>query len=683
MLRGMNAWSTCCWSLALAVALMACSKEEDALPPAPEVVQEVQLSETDEQETACEPVVTDLTDAMTPELIPIPTAAGTDEQEHALALVEEAARDSEDIFFWATYDQTKQVFRLSRQVDGTLKELVFKRSKQASHRARFDIVNGQMSDFFPNVDPLHLADSDALFAAYSNPNGLTYTEHGYEEGEARMGFLSQEATSYPLAFERIASLFQSSHAPDVIVEFKPDAKGGPGTHGSLDLLQSRAALVLGGAGVKQGIVLDDIATLTDVAPTVLAAMGAPTTAGKSLLGTFEDGLYLKRQDGRVLHEALALDSCNPAQRAVIIVLDGLMASELNHQLLSSAPDVDLPHMGSIASTGSIYRGGATSPWPSFSAPGHMTIGTGVWSGHHGIVSNSVHDRETRSTIGFFEFISNPQMLLEDSSAFLKIYEELVHPDVETLAQAVHRGFGDWQPETGNGAFVAVLNDLPILGADRTSFDLISPTSAGFNQNLDLTSLADDFALNQALELLEDNSLPTPKLLQLSLYTTDKAGEAAGPHSNLLRKALSDMDARIGELIAAYKGRNAFKDTLWVLVADHGMALQDSSKPKNFSKKLSETGLKFWSMTGMIYLRTLALNVSMNGLTAQVGVSDHGNNQALSGVTVTCSGCNPNSATTDEKGTLTFQLPAGALVEFEAKHPEYNPQTETVGTPFTE
>ena len=402
-----------------------------------------------------------------------------------------------------------------------------------------------------------------------------------------------------------------------------------------------------------------------------------------MLGEFEDGLYLKRQDGRVLDEALTSDSCQRAKHAVIILMDGLMASELNHQLVSDDANIALPTMRSIAQDGVIYRGGAVSPWPSFSAPGHMTIGTGVWSGHHGIVSNSLHDREERTNVSFFGFISKPEMLIEDSSAFLKVYERFVNPEVETLAQATHRAFGNWNADTDQGAFVAVLNDLPILGADRTSFDLISPTSPTFNRNLDLTSLADDFALNQALELLEDKSLPTPKVLQLSFYTTDKAGEEAGPHSDLLRKELPAMDNRISELTKAYQDRGVFQDTLWVLVSDHGMALQNTSNTRNFATKLADTGLKFQNITGMIYLHTLSLDITMAGLEATVIIRDHGNNQAVSGATVKCSGCTPSSATSDESGTLVFKLPAGALVEFEANHPSYNSQEQTVGTPLTE
>jgi phosphonoacetate hydrolase len=631
----------------------------------------------------CELLPSELASLMLPGFEPMPASSGIDAEEISVTKIEEVAAAASDVFFWATYNHETEAYSLKRSVDGSTRELTFRRSPKVSNRAAFDVLSGTISDFFKSTDPLHLSELSELNEAYQNPNEQVYSDLGYALDEPRMGFLNVDTTSYPLALERIAGLFQASTAPDVIVEFKPDSKKGPGTHGCLDVLQSRATLILGGAGSKANVVLDEVAALTDVAPTILAALGAPTTEGRSLLGEFSEGLYLKRQDGRVLVEALDLSDCQHAKHAVVILLDGLMASEINHQILSDDPDIDLPHMRSIAEQGVVYRGGAVTNWPSFSAPGHMTVGTGVWSGHHGIVNNSFHDRKEHTTISFFGFISKPEMLVQDSSAFLKVYEQHVHPEIETLAQAAHRAFGPWDPDTNEGAFVAVLNDLPILGADRSSFDLLAPTSPSFTHNLDLTNLADDFALNQALSLLEDASLPTPKILQLSFYTTDKAGEEAGPHSDLLRASLPSMDARIGELMDAYEARDARKDTLWVLVSDHGMALQDPSVTRTFAAQLSETGVKLTNVSGMLYLHTLGLDITMDGLAATVVVRDHGNGKPVAMATVKCSGCDPKSGQTGEDGTLLFKVPAGAIVDFNATHPNFNPKEKTIGTPLTE
>ena len=118
---------------------------------------------------------------------------------------------------------------------------------------------------------------------------MTLEAHGYDPaGDARVGWLPAAAQSYPMALRRLATLFDAPDAPDAVVAWRPWAGGGVGTHGGLGLLQSRAALILSGPGARRGVVLDASAALVDVAPTVLAALGAPTTGGTSEAGLHDD-----------------------------------------------------------------------------------------------------------------------------------------------------------------------------------------------------------------------------------------------------------------------------------------------------------------------------------------------------------------------------------------------------------
>jgi hypothetical protein len=59
--------------------------------------------------------------------------------------------------------------------------------------------------------------------------------------------------SYPLAYEKIAQLFDSPNAPDMIVNPKSYQYGRqPGQHGAADVVQARAPLVFSGPGIGQG-----------------------------------------------------------------------------------------------------------------------------------------------------------------------------------------------------------------------------------------------------------------------------------------------------------------------------------------------------------------------------------------------------------------------------------------------
>lgn len=683
-------------SLLLTVALVSCSEPTRVPPPdsSPDLgVQadadgpEGQDETSEAGQDGCGMAVGPSSDLLTPRLPIPPLGPGLDSAEAgAYALFSDAVANSEGVLMTATYDHDAGNYRLERWIAGVHHVMTFRRGV-ADGALSFDVMSGSAADFFASTNGLRYPDRASLFVGYEDPQQASWPDLGYATEDPRVGFLNAETTAYPRAMERIASLFDAPQGPDVMVEFLPFSKGGPGTHGGLGLLQSRATLILSGAGVRTGVTLAVEATLADVAPTVLAALGASTIGGVSQAGDWSDGLYLTWQDGRALVEALETAECETAQRAVIMTFDGLMATELNHQLLSESPDVDLPHLRALAHEGVVFEGGATSPWPSFSAAGHMSIGTGVWSGHHGIINNIFHDRASGESINFFAFIADPKLLLSDSGAFLATYEAFVPPAVESLAQAVHRNFGAYVPaETGlgEGAFVAVLNDFAVLGADRTSFDLLSSSTLTSRAKLALAELADDFALNQALDLLDDPTLPVPKLLMLSFYSTDKAGEGAGPHSDLLLNTLKEVDKRVGELRTAYAARAGDAGTLWVMVSDHGMELQDPARATNFATRLAESGLKVHQpMQGMIYFKTLTLTVTLDGLVATARVSDHDNDSALQGVEVRCLTCTPTLASSDAAGEATFSVPAGTVLEFEATHSEFNPQTYTVATALTE
>ena len=87
--------------------------------------------------------------------------------------------------------------------------------------------------------------------------------------------------AYPLAATRLRSFFADpDRSPDLAVVHTPrhhfPAEGGHvGEHGSLDVIQSRAPLILSGAGVARHGYVDGWARLVDVAPTLATLAGVP------------------------------------------------------------------------------------------------------------------------------------------------------------------------------------------------------------------------------------------------------------------------------------------------------------------------------------------------------------------------------------------------------------------------
>ena len=72
-------------------------------------------------------------------------------------------------------------------------------------------------------------------------------DSGFPGDDANAAYVEPEHLSYPLAYERIAQLFDSPHAPDIVVNPKAYAFGRqPGQHGALDVIQSRSPLIFSG-----------------------------------------------------------------------------------------------------------------------------------------------------------------------------------------------------------------------------------------------------------------------------------------------------------------------------------------------------------------------------------------------------------------------------------------------------
>ncbi len=485
---------------------------------------------------------------------PMSEHRGVDELEReGYEMLREVVLEDEGVFFIATYDAEIDAFVVESGPEAERKRLVFKRMVEEAGGVSYEVVEGEVSELFPSTDPRLYSSYQEVHDAFENPNDVDLSAIGYADDDPRVGFLPPEGQSYPFPMVRIATFFDAPDAPDAVVTLKPWATWAAGTHGGMSMLQSQSTLFFSGAGAREGVVLDEVALLADAVPTALAALGAGTTGGMGPDGRYDDGLYLLRQDGRVLWEALAEDPCERARHVVIVLFDGAQAFELNHQLLDEDPEVDLPVLRELARNGAVYRHGAVANFPSLSAPGHMTAGTGLWSGHHGFIANAFFGREDQKKVKPFSLIADVRDTMAHPEKAIAIYERGVAPGVETLAQAAHRALGEFDPETREGAFVAVFFEIAIGGADFTTIDYLNASGAVPDGTSSLAKyrIADDIGIAQVEALLGNEEHPVPTVLQVSFISTDAAGEMEGPSSDLLRDVLAQMAARVGRILAAY------------------------------------------------------------------------------------------------------------------------------------
>lgn len=521
---------------------------------------------------------------------------------------------------------------------------------------------------------------------------------GFSGTDPAKAFVEPEHLTYPFAYERIAQLFDSPNAPDLIVNPKSYAFGRqPGQHGALDIIQSRAFVFFRGPGVKTGMI-DAACCQTDIAPTVAHLMGFPLIDGRDVTGrkSSERGkppdVYLRRQDGRVLTEILDVDGRGKVrrhpERVYIFDLDGLSSSELSYRL--EQPANDLPNLRRLMEGAAGFRYGCVVTFPSITWPSHNSIGTGVWCGHHDIVNPTYYLRERRQMV-------TPQGQQFDTAGFLG-------RDVETLFEAFHRVYGPWQG--GEGAFTASIHDPCGRGADHAALErrvigersrlqaLTAEGQADINPRwqadrkgaVHAMATVDNRGVAQVLTLFADDTYPSPVFVYHALYLPDSGGHDYGPHHEGLREALDETDVRIGRVLEVLEERGLLDETLFVVTADHGMAAVNAGMGANQVGLLPREGMKCQVSDCLVYLLDMAVEVApaADGRTATItvvenDVDESGEQLPVADAEVVVSG--PGAAVlararTDRHGVAGAPLPPDLAPEeivISVHHDRFNPR----------
>ncbi len=356
--------------------------------------------------------------------------------------------------------------------------------------------------------------------------------------------------SYPDAVRRLASAFADpSRSPDLYVihtprHYWPERGGHLGEHGSLDAGQSRAPLLLSGAGVMASGTLQRAARVIDVGPTLGYAAGREHAAWEGI------PLY---------------DVIEPGARHVLGLLwDGVNSNDL----LKLAAEGELPNVARLLDRGCALAGGAIAEFPSVTLVNHTSALCGVGPGIHGIVGNVFYDRA-----------SGARLLANDSSTWHRACD-LLRPGVQTMF------------EVCDGLSTAGVNEPIDRGAGYSTFELIRQAGAsdgakGMSSALPppqedrhatqefvasdpdyaWSTQVDAFGLEQVKELLGGDS--PPDLLWWNTTLTDTGHHGGGPYSPEARAAMMDADRRLGVVLDLLERQGMLERTAILLTADHG------------------------------------------------------------------------------------------------------------------
>jgi len=515
---------------------------------------------------------------------------------------------------------------------------------------------------------------------------------GYSGTDPAKAFVVPEHISYPLAYERIAQLFDSPNAPDIAISPKSFAFGRqPGQHGTIDVVQSRAPLVFSGPGVSEGVT-DTICAQVDVAPTLAKLLGLPLIDGKDSTGrtSSERGVardvYLKRQDGRVIEQIL--DGASAPERAYILLFDGLSNTELQERLERDRESI--PNISRLIDRGLMFRYGTTVNFPSITWPSHNALGSGAWCGHHDVVNPTYYTRETRQVV-------TPQGQVWDTAKF-------VSDEIETLYEALHRAFGRWDGRTG--VITASLNEPCVKGAAHATLerrllvdeekmrelvrenrsDTDPRWKAEGQESIHRYSYADIQGTVQSLMLFDHPTQPPPIFTFHEFSLTDAVGHLYGPHDPAVRDALIETDKRVGKILTLLDQRGLFDTTLFVITADHGMAPINVELAADPAQAVIDAGLKAVVTEPLIYLLDMEVTVeaALDGRTATVTVLENdvdarGEKPAVAGAQIELvghGGAVLAGGMTDAFGVAGLPLPVGVdptdLV-ISVHHEKFNPR----------
>ncbi len=537
-----------------------------------------------------------------------------------------------------------------------------------------------------------IADQDPHAVATIEEELEAARQSGHPTDDPNMAFIEPEQLSYPLAYERIAQLFDSPNAPDLVLNPKSYAFGRqPGQHGALDVVQSRAPLCFSGPGVRPGVSAT-AARHIDIAPTIAQLMGFPKIAGRDACGRPSNDVYFRRQDGRPLDEIMDLDANSEPrarpERVYILHLDGFANDEL-HGRLKNEPEA-LPNLRRLIERGHRFRYGSIVNFPSITWPSHNTIGTSCWGGHHDVVNPTYYLRETREVI-------TPQGNQFDTAKFLG-------RDVETLYEAFHRVYGPWEGD--RGAFTAAIHEPCTRGADHSvlerriigdrerlralTIDCLDDIGRRWTedgmQGAQNEATVDSRGIAQVLVLFTDASHPPPIFVFHEFTLPDGTAHDYGPHHPGHRDAIDETDKRIGRILRMLDERGLFESTLFLIVADHGMAATNVELAADQVELLPREGMKAVVPAPLIYLLDMAVEIehARDGRTATLTVlvndaDASGERPPVAGAEVTVSG--PQGivvarAKTDSGGVAGVPLPADLPahdIVIAIHHDDYNPR----------
>jgi len=194
-----------------------------------------------------------------------------------------------------------------------------------------------------------------------------------------------------------------------------------------------------------------------------------------------------------------------------------------------------PNIVAMAARGATAQDGMIPSYPSVTFPNHLSLITGLYPEHHGIVANSFYDPARQQR---FTYADPPTVL--DGSWYSGV-------PLWSLAE-LH--------QMRSACFFWPGSEAEIAGK-RPSYYL------AFDPNI-----PNDRRVAQVLAWLRLPPAERPHFITLYMAEVDGAGHGFGPDSPQVAEAVQSLDAEIGKLLAGLDATHLPIDL--IVLADHGM-----------------------------------------------------------------------------------------------------------------
>ena len=262
--------------------------------------------------------------------------------------------------------------------------------------------------------------------------------------------------------------------------------------------------------------------------------------------------------------AMAIPVIASAEPVLLISIDGLRPGDV---LEADKRGLSIPNLRRFVTEGA-HATGVTGVVPTLTYPSHTTLMTGVSPARHGIVANNSFDPMGINQGGWYWYAQDVKTpMLWEAATKAGLSTGNIHWPVSVAAKGVTWNLPQiWR--TGHADDAQLLDALATPGLKA---QLEARVGAPYAMGIDESLAADQNRARFARALIDAHQ---PDFLTVYFAALDHEEHASAPGSPAAKSVLENIDALVGDLVAAE--RQAHPDAVIALVSDHGFEATHSA-----------------------------------------------------------------------------------------------------------